>query len=325
MGLILLTMPGLLILFLTAYLLIVIVSTAVLVWRLTRPRRRTAGRALAVGCPIEPADLGLVGNPVDFNLSDGSRSPGFIIKGEQPDGPIAIVLHGFTDSRFGAIYRAELLKPWVSHTVVFDLPGHGDAQAKVATFGGREPADVLAVIDGLDPAMLTEAGVVLFGVSMGSQIAIRTAAKYPRFAGVVAVVPYRWWDEALRRELKRRGVPRWPFVTLAGGVLRWVWGRGFINMDRAEDAAKLQCPLLVIHGSEDALCPVEAGRAIAEAAPQGRFMCIEGGEHRGLLATDGETFRGALHDFFASLSSTNQQAKHIPTLHDARDDALAKK
>jgi pimeloyl-ACP methyl ester carboxylesterase len=296
-------MPGLLILFATAYLLIVIVGTTVLVWRMTRPRRRTIGRALAVGCPTEPADLNLQGEQVTFNLSDHTTSPGFVIRGDQPDGPTAIVLHGFTDSRFGAIYRAELLKPWVAQTVVFDLPGHGDAQAKTATFGGREPDDVLAVVEGLDPAGMTEAGVVLFGVSMGSQIAIRTAALHPRFAGVVAVSPYRWWDEALRRELKRRGVPRWPFVMLAGWVLQLIWGRGFLKMDRTRDAAKLTSPLLVIHGSDDPLCPVEAGQAIADAAPKGKFVCIQNGEHRGLLATDGQTFRDALETFFKSLRS----------------------
>ena len=104
-------MLGLLVLFAFAYLLIVILGTAALLRQALRPPRRTIGKALAVGCPTEPADLGLGGDAVTFNLSDNTSSPGFIVTGHRPDGPAAIVLHGYTDSRFGALYRAQMLAP----------------------------------------------------------------------------------------------------------------------------------------------------------------------------------------------------------------------
>ena len=294
-------MPGLFILFATAWLVLVVAAGVALAWRMTHPPRRTVGNAVAAGCPTEPGELGLEGEAVTFNLSDGSASPGFIVEGHDPAGPVAVVLHGYSDSRFGSLYRAELLAPWVSHTVVFDLPGHGDAAAPLATFGAREPADVLAVVDGLPPEVVQGRAVVLYGYSMGGQIAIKTAALHPRFAGVVAVSPYRFWDEALRRELRRRGVPGWPLAAIARWLLAVRWGRRATGFDRAADAAELRCPLLVIHGDEDALCPVEAGEALAAAAPDGRFVCIEGGGHRNLLGVDGPTFRDALAAFFQKL------------------------
>lgn len=300
-------MPGLALLFAAAYATIAIVGASVLVWQIVRPRRKTYAVAVAQGLPTDPSELGLSAEEATFNLPDRHITPGWVIAGEQPDGPAVLVLHGHRDSIYGALRFANELARYAAHVVVFDWPGHGGCSAKWMTCGKREPADAAAVLDGL-PDAVRGRPVVLFGYSLGAQIAIKTAAEHPRFAGVIADGPYRLWDSPVRRKLKRHRVPAFPFVQLAGlafhlaGVIK--------RFDRAEHAKRIAVPLLVLHGSDDRVCPIEEGRAIAEAAPRGTFVRVEGGHHNRLYEQDPGVYHDALTAFFESLPNTTDH--HAP-------------
>jgi pimeloyl-ACP methyl ester carboxylesterase len=291
-----------------------------------------------MGGPGDPADLELTGEEVTFNLADGSASPGWIVAGDLKDAPpeaqenlpdaqgkfpggVAVVVHGHRDSRFGGLYRAQMLRPYVAYTVVFDLPGHGDAEATSCKMGGREVEDLAAVLAGLPPEVLEVAGkrrpVVLLGYSMGAVIATRAAAAWakaagdaPRVDGVIACAPYRFWDQGLRGQMVRRGLPTWPTVALTGALLRAAagWGRGGLGVkpgfDLAEEAKRIDAPLLVLHGDADTICPLAAGRAVADAAPRGTLAVIHGGTHNQLLGADHDAVHAALRRFFAGLGPT---------------------
>ena len=51
-------------------------------------------------------------------------------------------------------------------------------------------------------------------------------------------------------------------------------GRALVRELRASD-----CPLLVIHGSDDPLVPVDHGETSAKLAPNGRFERLDGAGH----------------------------------------------
>lgn len=284
-----------------------LIGTAGVLWQMNRPRRKTLGVSLAKGGPGDPADLELEGEEVTFNLADGSTSPGWIIKGQLPGGPVAVIVHGHRDSRYGSLYRAQMLQRYVSASVVFDLPGHGDAAATSCKMGGREPADVIAALDGLPPELIGGKLLVLLGYSMGGVIAVQTAARHPeKFDGVIACAPYRLWDEGLRGQMRRRRLPQWPMVGLVGITLQLAGGKlgqrpGF---DLAADAAKFDRPLLVLHGDADDTCPLDAGRRVAAAAPRGALAVISGGTHNQLLGADYDAVHTALADFFKSVGKS---------------------
>jgi len=303
---------GLLILFATAYGLLICLSVAGILWSMNKPRRKTLGVTLALGGAADPADLEMVAEEVTFNLSDGSPSPGWIIEGRAADGPAAVVVHGHRDSRFGSLYRAEMLQRYCRAIAVFDLPAHGDAGGR-CLMGGREADDVRAVAEGLPDTFSGGRPLVLLGYSMGATIVVKAAAKYPQLVadggGVIACAPYRRWDEGLRGQLKKRGFPAWPLVAAVGGVLRL---SSMINrplgerpgFDRAADAANIAEPLLVLHGDADRVCPLSAGRAIADAAPRGELVVIPGGTHNQLLRADYNRVHAALAAFFKKLGKS---------------------
>jgi uncharacterized protein len=302
---------GLLVLILIAIILLWLFAAAGLVYALGHPRRKTFAVALGKGDPTDPADLELEAQEVTFTLSDGSRSPGWVIEGNDPQGPTVVIVHGFGDSRYGALRRAPLIVPYAKRVVVFDLPGQGESESKRAYGGLREPDDVLAVLGQLQKQ--DAARIVLLGASMGAGVAIVAAAKAEGdirdgVVGVIAEGPYRHWDEPLHNVFRRHRYPRWPIIPLAGGWLR-LTARGFKGFDRAGHAARLGCPLLVMHGSEDGLCPITSARQIAQAASGGEFIEIEGGGHDDLPCEHEQAYRGAVGDFLKRLCPDDRSGK----------------
>ena len=296
-------MIGLLILFATAYLLIALLGSATLILMIVRPRRKTYAIAVAHDLPTHPSELGLTATDATFNLPGpaptGHSTPGWIITGNNPQGPTVLLLHGHRDCTYGALRFVPPLAPFASHIVVFDWPGHGTCTAPWMTCGKREPADALAVLDGL-PDDIRQKPIVLFGYSLGGQIAIKTAGLYPdRFAGVIVDGPYRRWDTPIRLKLKRYRVPAFPFIQITGLVL--YLANLIRHFDRVEYAQKITCPLLVIHGTDDRVCPIEEGQQLADAAPNSTFVSIQRGRHNQLHEQAPEQYAKALKQFFHEL------------------------
>ncbi len=148
---------------------------------------------------------------------------------------------------------------------------------------------------------------------MGATIALKAAASFPDMmegGGVIACAPYRRWDEGLRGQMTRRGLPAWPMVAVVGLLLRVSVRLGVAlsehpSFDRAADAARIAVPVLVLHGDADVICPLSAGEAIAEAAPRGVLVVIPGGTHNQLLGADYHAVHNALADFFKKLGKPN--------------------
>lgn len=312
---------GLVILILSAVLLIWLFAAAALVHSLGHPRRKTYAVALGQGDPTDPADLELVGEEVAFTFTDNTRTPGWVIEGEKPDGPTILLVHGFSDSRYGLLRRTPMLLSYASKVVVFDLPGQGEAESERSFGGLREPDDVLAVLRQLEPG--DAQSIVLLGISMGAGIAIAAAAKAQgdlrqRIKGVIAEGPYRYWHQPLYNIFQRNKYPRFPIIPMAGLWLR-LTAEGFKDFDRAEFAAKLGCPLLVLHGSEDRTCPINAAGQIADAAGDATFIEIEGGRHNDLPFEHEPVYRAAVGDFMEKLCRNGESGKISGLAGDGRE------
>ena len=292
-------MIGLIILFLIAYVLIALIGAATIVLMIVRPARRTYAFAIAYEIPTEPSEFGLEGEEATFNLPGGYSTPGWIITGQNPDGPTVVVLHGHRDFTYGAMRFLTTLAPFASHIVFFDWPGHGACTAPWMTCGKREPGDVAAVIEGL-PDPIRNKPIVLFGYSLGGQIAIKAAGLDPeRYAGVIVDGAYRRWDTPIRKRLAIHRVPAFPFIQIVGVFL---WLTNLIRQfDRAEYAKQIKSPVLVLHGSDDRICPIEEGRELAEAAPNSTFIEIKDGRHNQLHTYEPEVYSQALADYFRKL------------------------
>ena len=287
---------GLLILFATAAALIIAVATLVLIQQLLRPARKTYAVALARRLATEPSELNFESYEQTFTFPDGLSSPGWVIDGHDANGPVVVVTHGWGDSRYGSLTRATVLAPFVSKLVMYDLRGHGESTAPVSKLSTIEVDDLLAVLEQIDHQGKP---IVLFGASMGAGVSIVAAAKSNDAAivGVIADGPYRFPLEPIIGQMLVYKIVPYPMVWLAQAHFSF-WHGGLKGFDRMLHAQRLNCPLLVLHGNEDRICKYESGKAIADAAPNGKLITFEGGGHLDLAWFDEAKFCGALESFF---------------------------
>ncbi|MBX3321894.1 MAG: alpha/beta hydrolase [Phycisphaeraceae bacterium] len=269
-------LPGLFVLLAVGGLGYFLLLVWVIGWKLSHPPRRTYVSAVVRNIAGEPGELSPPLGWSEWRLgSGGLELPVWDIAGLEARGPVVILTHGWGDSRIGALARIGHMSRFASRLIAWDMPGHGEAPGR-SRLGRREVADLVALIDRVGAE-----GVVLYGWSLGAGVSIAAAVERRSVVGVIAEAPYRLPMTPARNVMRASDLPSG--LALRAAML----GLGFSpkvveRFDRALIAARVECPLLVLHGEDDRICPEADGRAIAEAARLGCFVSIAQGTHNGL-------------------------------------------
>jgi uncharacterized protein len=163
--------------------------------------------------------------------------------------------------------------------LVVDYPGYGAS-------GGRatEPA-LYEAADSAYAELTSRLGVdskriFVYGRSLGTAVASYTAAKHP-VAGLILESPF-----TNAREMSGQHYKLFPRF-----VLR-------LGLDNLAHVARIQCPLLLFHGTADLLVPTRMGRRVAEVAPGPvELVLIDGAGHNETYEVGGAAYREKLWSF----------------------------
>ena len=254
--------------------------------------------------------MDLVAATFDLAGARGERVRGDLRRpgGRRGRVPVVVVLHGFKGFRRWGFF------PWLGERIaeagfaslVLDLSHNGtDAAGEAyprkdlfrASSWRTHEEDLDAVIaavragtlpggDRLDPAR-----IALLGHSLGGALAVLRAARDPEVRCVVALAPVNRADRFSPREKETwRAKGELPIVnTRTGEVLPL--GIGFLDdaeeragdLDAVAAAARLSCPLLVVHGEDDTSVPPAEGRSLVESAiaagRAARYSPVAGTQH----------------------------------------------
>jgi pimeloyl-ACP methyl ester carboxylesterase len=310
-------MLGLLQLLALGFAIALALATWIVVRRLRNPPRRTYAWAVSRGMPGDPAEMDEARAYTPFEIMlDGVACSAWDIPGDAPGGPVVVCAPGWGDSKLGILVRLDALTPYASRVIAWDSPGLGDTPG-TCPHGTSEPAMLVRLAR--DVRTTESDTVVLYGWSLGASTAIAAAAldgaaDQPVVAGVIAEAPYRQaWTPA--------------FAVIRGARLPWrlngplafavmglrltgdpLW-RGF---DRATHAARLRCPLLIIHGTADTICPYADAQAIAAAAPDATLVPVPDAGHNNLWS-DGfrEPIVAAVADFLGSFGPVPAEQRPV--------------
>ena len=221
--------------------------------------------------------------------------------------PTIVFLHGAGFDHSAWVLLARSFAHHGFGVLAPDLPGHGRSAG--------EPLTSIAALADWTAALIEAAGARtarLIGHSMGSLIALETAARHPDKVtgiGLIAIAaPMRVSDDLLNAaKANDHGavdmIAIWGYgqrATLGGSETPGLWMLGgaertlehaapgviFADLfacdayaDGLTAAAKVTVPAVVILGSRDLMTPAKGGKALAAAVPNARVTVLEGAGH----------------------------------------------
>ena len=204
-----------------------------------------------------------------FILAERSWSP------SSPPRGAVVLAHGFSASKDepAVVAVAEALRDAGLHVVSYDARGHGQSEGD-CTLGDLERLDVAAAVAS---ARLHSPRIVLVGASMGAIAVLRYAVTDADLAGVVSVSsPAAWRVPRTARSLLAAGLTR----TAPG---RWVAARRLKlrispRWSNPEPpgrlAARLACPLAIVHGDSDRFISAREADALYSSAVGPRCLHV---------------------------------------------------
>lgn len=228
-----------------------------------------------VGVVPEAAAAGVPGlRTVRVRTADGLDLVAWFLPAP-PGRPTVLYFHGNGGTVGDRIGRAERIARRGWGLMMLEYRGYGGNPGTPSEAGLT--ADALGALDGLAALGVPSGRVVLYGESLGTGVAVRLATARP-VAAVVLDAPYT--SVADVAQLQYWFLPARLLVTNPFDVLSRI--------------SKVNAPLLVMQGDDDAVVPPAMGRAVFEAAREPKEMWVSaGGLHENAMETGGEAVMAA--------------------------------
>lgn len=233
-----------------------------------------------------PADHGLTdGRQVTVTTADTVRLRGWFLPPRPAPVGTAPALIWFNDRTESVATLAGLirdLRPPGTAVLVLDYRGYGESGGTPTEAGLYRDAEAAWAFLASRP-VVDRSRIGVYGRGLGTAMALHVAAER-RVRVVVLHAPF-----TNARDLFRR---RFWFLP------EFVWR---LELDNLSPARRLRQPLLVIHGANDRVVPLEMGRAVAQAGRARELFAVAGAGHGNLHDVAGDAYREKLHAFLSAV------------------------
>lgn len=308
---------GLPILFIIAFLLLRWGSIAVGVHMLKHPPRRTAGTMIANGYPCDPEEAGYAYETLDWwDEALEIKREVWVAQGEQQDGPVIIMVHGWGDSKYGMLHWLPYVAKVADKVMMFDLRGHGDCKYDNFMWGMDEIEDLHQVLKMARDRYPDNKRVVM-GFSMGAAVAINMAyhdAKLNLIDAMILESPYRNAEDVIINTIKLRNLPQFIGKGASRKIHLNVIGRNAsgkvkiskcdsdrmyhkLSQDIFDFLKKTTIPTLILHGDADVITPLSDIKRGAETMNHVRLEVFENSGHLQAACAHPERFVKTISDF----------------------------
>jgi pimeloyl-ACP methyl ester carboxylesterase len=216
---------------------------------------------------------------------DGLMLDGWFIPENPPSDRTIVICHGAGANKGNFVWFLGPLAHRGYNVLFFDFRAHGSSDGRTTTYGIRERADVIAVVDWLKANKPSESRVLVgLGSSQGSMALALAAAEDARIDAVVLDSPFVS-PRALMRENARFAPVLGPLF--ADGMLALVslqTGTSLFapSAERAVAAIGPR-PVLVIHGDDDFIMPRSHAQRLCDAACGPRDIWFGPGPHSNII------------------------------------------
>jgi uncharacterized protein len=244
--------------------------------------------AVGAGGLLHPARHRVMATPPPNCQDETFRGEGLDLKGWRCHASAGrrgtlVYLHGIADNRTSAAGVIDRFGRRGFDVVAYDSRAHGESAGDVCTYGVLEKRDLYRVLDTVGPGP-----IVLVGTSLGAAVAVQEAALDRRVTAVVAAEIFS--------DLRTVATERAPFFFTHGAIasaFQLAEQQGHFEVDAASPevaAAKINIPVLLVHGAADSDTPPDHSRRVfaALAGPK-RLILVPGAHHN-------ESLRGEVWD-----------------------------
>jgi pimeloyl-ACP methyl ester carboxylesterase len=212
----------------------------------------------------------MAAEPVRFEAGEG-----LTLRGEHTgEGPAIVLCHGITATRRYVVHGSRVLERAGRTVVTYDARGHGESDPAPAG-GGYGYPELVADLESVVAATVSDQRFVLGGHSMGAHTAVAYALRHPeRIAalivigpvyagGAIAVDRVEYWD-GLADALRDGGVEAFVAHVAGGQAIDPAW---------RETVARITRERMLLHRHPEAL--VDALRDIARSRPFSSLVELE--------------------------------------------------
>ncbi len=262
---------------------------------------------------LSPPDLGLPFEDTVVESDGGPLAAWFIPARGGAPGPGIVLVHGWESARDRALPNAQFLHAAGFHCLLFDVRGHGaNPPETLPISGGEFGADAAAGLRTLLARPEVTVGAIL-GHSMGGVGAILAAAAAQSRCGAVISVSAPADPRLLTRQTFR--LARLPIPEPIAQPLAWLTARVYVrprghsvrDISARHAVRRYDGPVLLIHGEQDSIIPIDHVERLEQAALAGRSSTqgpatveryvVPGGLHSWLYEDEG--YRRVVADFLA--------------------------
>lgn len=241
-----------------------------------------------------PSKHGLSHEDVTFKSKDGTKLTGWFIPAIGPPKGTIIHFHGNAQNMSAHLSFVSWLPQEGFNLFVFDYRGYGASGGKTARKGIHQ--DCIAALDYISARKdINQNKLLIFGQSLGGANAIALIGD-GRASKVQAVaIDSSFYSYRL---IVRDRIYHMPIISIAR------WPLSFLVVRNSYSPSKVinniaPTPLLIFHGTDDAVIPFHHGEKLSEKAGNPTtFITVTDGQHTDALTRHGTKYRKQLLDFF---------------------------
>lgn len=218
---------------------------------------------------------------VTFPSTDGTRISGLFVRPRGDTMPVVLVAHGNAGN---VLTWRRFLDPFLRRGLggfLLDPRGYGWSEGSPEEVGWHQDAD--SAMAWLAARGIAAPRIVIVGVSIGSGLAVPLAARHP-VRGLIL--------QSAFTSLVDAASAHYPFLPC-----------GLLLHDRYDNvaaAARVRCPVLILHGTADRTVSVDHAHRLAAAFPRAATLRLaDGYDHNDVSAWSG--YEAALAQFLDTL------------------------
>ena len=206
-----------------------------------------------------------------------------------------VLIHGYQSCKEDMLGSASWLVQRGFNVWIPDLRAHGGSEGTNTTFGILEHEDLVSLIDTIESASGTRP-LVLWGNSMGGATAIMTAAIDSRVTVCISESAFSTRHSLLLHFIETEyPEDSWLEHQLGTLAVMYETGVSLFADDPMDLIARVKCPTLLMHGTNDQRVPFSAAQNLIGAAGSSvRLVPIDSGTHHNLRATNSARYDSAV-------------------------------